>query len=74
MAPGGAGGARNGRRIVSMQTGRHGYCMRLGIYGDTDGSEDTARLKFQGEYPSAVFRQFLSFGFPLLLIRSAPSR
>lgn len=49
VAPGGAGEARNGRCIVSMQTERHGYCMRMGIYGDTDGSEDTARLKSQGE-------------------------
>ncbi len=47
VAPGGAGGAHSGRRIVCMQTGRHGHCMRLGIYGGTDGSEDTARLKSQ---------------------------
>lgn len=45
VAPGGAGGARSGRRIVRMQTGRHGHCMRLGIYGGTDGWERRACLK-----------------------------
>ncbi|XP_007557192.1 transcription cofactor vestigial-like protein 3 [Poecilia formosa] len=38
-----------------MQTGRHGHCMRLGIYGAAAGSEDTARLKSQGELFSALF-------------------
>lgn len=47
VAPGGAGGARSGMRIVCMQTGRHGHCMRSGIYGGTDSSGDTARLKSQ---------------------------
>ncbi|KAF7215075.1 transcript variant X2 [Nothobranchius furzeri] len=32
-----------------MQTGGHGHCARLGIYGARAGSEDTARLKSQGE-------------------------
>lgn len=45
VAPGGAGGARSGRCIVRMQTGRHGHCMRLGLYGGTDGWEGRARLK-----------------------------
>lgn len=43
-----------GRRIVCMQTGRHGHCMRLGIYGAAAGSEDTACLKSQGELPTAL--------------------
>lgn len=60
VAPGGAGGAHSGRRIVCMQTGRHGHCMSLGIYGAADGSEDTVRLRSQGELPSVVFRPFLS--------------
>lgn len=77
VAPGGAGGARSGWRIVCMQTGRHGYCMRLGIYGGTDGSEDTARLKSHQEWtqesPSAVVVggvrcAFLSSDFFLHLI------
>ena len=63
VAQGGAGAAHSGRRIVCMQTGRHGHCMRLGIYGGADGSEDTAGLKSQGESPSAVFCAFLSYDF-----------
>lgn len=72
MASGGSGGAHSGRRIVCMQTGRHGHCMGLGIYGGTDGSEDTARLKSQGESPSAVLCAFLSSD-SLLLNRFGPS-
>lgn len=42
-----------------MQTGRHGHCVRLGIYGATVGPEDTARVKSQGELSSAVSCQSL---------------
>ncbi|KAM4731498.1 transcription cofactor vestigial-like protein 3 [Anableps anableps] len=38
-----------------MQTGRHGHCMRMGIYGAAAGWEDTARLTSQGELLSAFF-------------------
>lgn len=53
-----------GRRIVSMQTGRHGHCMLWGIYGAAAGLDDTASLKSQGELLSAFFSlscDFLSF-------------
>lgn len=65
VAPGGAGGAHGGRRIVCMQTGRHGHCMRLGIYGGADGSGDTARLKSQAESPSAALCTFSLLRLPL---------
>lgn len=54
-----------------MQTGRHGHCVRMGIYGASVGSEDTGRLKSQGELCSAVSCHFLHTG---LLCRYELSR
>lgn len=74
VAPGGAGGAHSRSLIVYMQTGRHGHCMCLVIYGGTDDLEDTARLKSQGESPSvACVCLSLSILFSLALFSVAMS-
>lgn len=60
MAPDGPGAVHSGRRIVFMQTARHGHCIRLGIYGAALGWEDTARLKSQGEFSNSCSCWLLS--------------